>query len=94
MGFGERLRKLRERAGLSQSGLAGRASLPLRSVQNWEQGHRTPRMDALLSLARGLGAPVEALLSDGASAAPAAEEATAPGPRAKGRRGGGGKKKE
>jgi transcriptional regulator with XRE-family HTH domain len=85
MGFGERLQRLRERAGLSQSGLAERAGLNRRTIQNWEQGRRIPRADALLSLARGLGVPVEALLSDEAAAQPE----PAPEPRPKAKRGGG-----
>ena len=39
MTFGQNLQKLRERAGLSQSDLARRAGLSLRSLQNWEIEH-------------------------------------------------------
>jgi transcriptional regulator with XRE-family HTH domain len=64
MSFGTQLRRLREKAGLSQRGLAERAGVSLRSVQNWEQGHRAPRARPLLALARALGVSVEALLTE------------------------------
>lgn len=63
MGFAENLQRLRESAGLSQSGLATKSGIPLRSIQNWEQGHRTPRADVLLSLAKALGVGVDSLLT-------------------------------
>ncbi len=62
MPFPELLHRLREKAGLSQSELAAKAGVPVRSVQNWEQGHRRPRAEVLLSIAKALGVPVESLL--------------------------------
>src|SRR5262249_4325222 len=62
MRFAEMLRDVREKAGLSQSALAKRSGLPFRSIQNWEQGHRTPRAQAVLSLARALNVPPDQLL--------------------------------
>jgi transcriptional regulator with XRE-family HTH domain len=62
MRFGEMLQSLRKKVGLTQAQLAERSGLPLRSIQNWEGGHRTPRPHALLALARAVGAPVEQLL--------------------------------
>jgi transcriptional regulator with XRE-family HTH domain len=80
MGFGTMLKATREKAGLSQAALAERAGMSVRNIQNWEQGHRTPRAQVLLRLARAVGVPVEQLLSGiGGSESP-------PGP-AKGRRG-------
>jgi len=35
----------------------------VRNIQNWEQGHRIPRAQVLLRLARAVGVPVEQLLS-------------------------------
>ncbi len=64
MGFASVLKNLREKAGLSQSELAERIGLSVRSIQNWEQGHRMPRAGVLLSLARGIGVPVENLLAE------------------------------
>lgn len=63
MGFGRMLKTLREEAGLTQEALAERSGLPLRSIQNWEQGHRVPRVQALPSLARAMGMPVERLVA-------------------------------
>jgi transcriptional regulator with XRE-family HTH domain len=90
MGFGNVLKNLREKAGLSQSALAQRLGLSVRSIQNWEQGHRVPRSRVLLALARGVGVPVERLLAEitaedqgePAAAAPEPEPPPAP-PRPK-----------
>jgi transcriptional regulator with XRE-family HTH domain len=62
MRFAELIQKLREQAGLSQSELARKAGVPVRSVQNWEQGHRLPRPQALLPLAGALGVAVDKLI--------------------------------
>ncbi len=64
MGFGLMLKTLREKAGLTQEKLAKQAGLSLRSIQNWEQGHRTPRAQIVLALARAIGVPVEKLLTE------------------------------
>jgi transcriptional regulator with XRE-family HTH domain len=71
MGFGKHLQKLRERAGLSQTGLAEHSGQSLRSIQNWEQGHRAPRAAAILALARALGVSAETLLTYGEVKPPA-----------------------
>jgi transcriptional regulator with XRE-family HTH domain len=62
MAFREMLRELREKAGLSQSGLAKKAGLSVRSIQNWEQGHRGPSAQGVFALSEGLGVPAEILL--------------------------------
>lgn len=64
MPFGQTVRHLRRRAGLTQMALAQKARLSLRSVQNWEQGHRIPRVGTLLALAKALGLSVDDLLAD------------------------------
>ena len=64
MPFGELLQELREKAGLSQVALAERAGLSLRSIQNWEQGHRGPSAAAVLSLAVALDVSAEKLLAE------------------------------
>ena len=86
MAFGEELQRLREAAGLSQSELAGRAGLSLRSVQNWEQGHRKPKADALLALSKPLKVPVETLV-----ALVAGRAAPPPSPKGRGKGQGRGK---
>jgi transcriptional regulator with XRE-family HTH domain len=63
MRFPELLRKLRDKAGLSQSGLAKRAGLSVRSIQNWEQGHRSPSTQGIIALSEGLKVSVGVLLA-------------------------------
>jgi putative transcriptional regulator len=75
------LKEAREKAGLSQAALAERTGLPLRSIQNWEQGHRTPRVQVVLKLAGAVGLPVEQLL-----VALAHEPGTGPKKRPRGRK--------
>jgi transcriptional regulator with XRE-family HTH domain len=67
-GVGKMIQAYRRRSGLTQEQLAEKTGLPLRSVQNWEAGHRTPRPMALLALARVLGTTVEELLTGRAPA--------------------------
>jgi transcriptional regulator with XRE-family HTH domain len=56
------LKAAREKAGLTQVDLAERTGLPLRSIQNWESGHRSPRVRTVVTLAKVLKVPVEKLL--------------------------------
>jgi putative transcriptional regulator len=56
------LKQAREEAGLTQAALAERTGLPLRSIQNWEQGHRVPRVGVILALAKALKTRPEKLL--------------------------------
>jgi len=62
MRFPELLRKLRAKAGLSQSELAKKAGLSVRSIQNWEQGHRGPSAQGIIAFAQGLKVSAEVLL--------------------------------
>jgi HTH-type transcriptional regulator, cell division transcriptional repressor len=66
MSFGRNLQTLREAAGLSQSGLAKKAGIPVKSIQNWEIDRAQPRLDGLVKLAQALGAKLEEL-TDGVS---------------------------
>jgi transcriptional regulator with XRE-family HTH domain len=70
MRFEDVLKQARERAGLTQEGLAERTGLSLRSIQNWEQAHRTPRIGVVLALAKALGCSAESLLLSLAEGAP------------------------
>jgi len=54
--FGERLKELRQGAGLTQEALAAAAGVPVFNVRNWEQNHREPRWDAFCKLTTALGA--------------------------------------
>src|SRR5262245_27507299 len=56
--FGARLRRLRERADLSQEQLADRAGLNRYSVIKWERDQHEPMWSSVLALARALGRTV------------------------------------
>lgn len=53
--FGQRVRKLRTREGLSQDGLAHTSGIHLTSIGRIERGGREPRLTTILKLAEGLG---------------------------------------
>jgi transcriptional regulator with XRE-family HTH domain len=57
--FAEKLRRLREAAGLTQSGLAERAGLPIGSIRNYEQGQREPLWRVLFKITQALGTTCE-----------------------------------
>jgi putative transcriptional regulator len=60
--FAENLKDIREKAGFTQASFAKTLGLPLRTIQNWEQGHREPRLDMLATLATVLGVTADELL--------------------------------
>lgn len=65
MSFGRTLQDLRLRAGMSQSALAKKAGIPVRTIQNWEISRRTPRwIGMLVALAKGLDVSLEELTAD------------------------------
>jgi len=74
MSFGVRLRELREKCGLSQSGLAERVGISIDSIQNWEQGRTRPRIEALAKLARALGVTVDEVLQESGGRTESAEK--------------------
>ena len=53
--FGQRLREVRARVGMSQDGLAREADVHPTSIGRLERGGREPRLTTLLRLADGLG---------------------------------------
>ena len=55
--FGEQLRRLRRRSGLSQETLAARAGLSPEAVSLLERGRRSPRLTTMRLLAEGLSLP-------------------------------------
>jgi transcriptional regulator with XRE-family HTH domain len=67
--MGDRLRELREKAGLSQAEVAERAGVPLGTLRGWEYGRREPLLSAAGQLAVALGVEVGELLK-----APESEE--------------------
>lgn len=66
MNFSEKLKEARKKAGLSQSALAEKAQISLRTLQNYEMGKRYPSsLEITLRLASALDCTVENLLSAG-----------------------------
>jgi transcriptional regulator with XRE-family HTH domain len=61
--FGQRLRALREKAGLSQEQLAERADLHWTYISGMERGRRNPGLNTLGRLARALNLSIEELLT-------------------------------
>jgi transcriptional regulator with XRE-family HTH domain len=62
--MGQRFKRLREAAGMSQSQLARASGVPLRTYQEWEQGNRTPLLNAAARVAKALGCTLDALVAD------------------------------
>lgn len=61
--FAERLKELRKKAGLTQSGLAETIKLSIKTIQRWEQNERQPRMDEIKKLAQALNVTDDELLN-------------------------------
>jgi transcriptional regulator with XRE-family HTH domain len=89
MTFADKLRELRERAGLTQAQLAEASGLPLGSLRNYEQGQREPYWSVLFKLAKALGVSSEAF-AECAPSSEAAEETARPAVGAKRGRAGAG----
>jgi transcriptional regulator with XRE-family HTH domain len=63
--FASRVKELRERAGLSQQGLAVAAGLSISLITQMEHGSRSdPKMSTLVALARALGVDCRALTGE------------------------------
>src|SRR4051794_19771629 len=60
MTFGEKLRQLREQAGMTQQALADASGLPLPSIRGYEQGQREPLWSVIFKLTRAMGVSCEA----------------------------------
>lgn len=56
-----RLRELREAAGMTQAQLALRIGVTKQSISQWETGETQPSLVKALAVAQALGQPVEAL---------------------------------
>lgn len=66
MDFSERLRSLRDRAGLTQAEIADKLGLTSRAVGAWESGRARPRLDKMSQLADLFGVTVSDLMGEGA----------------------------
>jgi transcriptional regulator with XRE-family HTH domain len=62
MTFGQNLQQLRNKARLSQAGLAERSGISVNTIQNWEIDRSRPRIDALPRLAKALGVELVCLI--------------------------------
>lgn len=60
--FGDKVRKLRKKAQLSQQGLAEKARLDLTSINEIENGTRNPMLKTIRKIASALKVPVRDLL--------------------------------
>src|SRR4051812_5537617 len=56
MHFGQKIRELREGAGLTQVGLAEASGVPIGTIRDYEQMKRAPLLPAVQKLAKALGA--------------------------------------
>jgi transcriptional regulator with XRE-family HTH domain len=61
--FAANLRRLRERAGMSQEQLSARTGLHPTEISRLERAVREPRLGTIVRLARGLDVKVERLVS-------------------------------
>jgi transcriptional regulator with XRE-family HTH domain len=59
MTFAEKLRQLRDAAGLTQEQMAERSSINLWTIRGYEQGRREPNWKGVLSLAKALDVAAE-----------------------------------
>ena len=62
--FGNRLKQLRKKAGLTQEQLADSTGFSLMTIRRWEWGKRSPRVDEIKALAKALGVSEADLLND------------------------------
>jgi transcriptional regulator with XRE-family HTH domain len=69
LAFGQRLRELRERAGLTQAQLAERAGMHRQGVAKLELGEREPSWSTLLALTKALAVDLNAFARPAGSAA-------------------------
>jgi transcriptional regulator with XRE-family HTH domain len=59
--FGQRLKRLRDVAGLSQPALAEAAGVPVATIRGWEQNRRDPVLPTALRVAEALGCTLDEL---------------------------------
>lgn len=55
--FGERLKRLRVEAGLTQMELAKKSGIAQKSISNWEMNDKEPKISSLRKLCKALGVP-------------------------------------
>ncbi len=62
--FGERLKKLRKKSGITQEELSERTGYSIMTVRRWEWGTRNPRLEEIKALAQALNVSEADLLND------------------------------
>jgi len=71
MGIGDRIRSARDRAGLTQRGLAALVDCNAFQVSRWERGAASPRADTCAKLAEALRVSADWLIGRPADSTPA-----------------------
>ena len=77
MTFGEKLQKLRQKAGMSQDALAERLNVSRQAVSRWERDETMPETDKVVALADLFGVTTDYLLRQGAEEEPQAARSAA-----------------
>lgn len=80
MTFGEKLQKLRQKAGMSQDALAERLDVSRQAVSRWERDETMPETDKVVALADLFAVTTDYLLRQSAEE-PQAAQAAASAPR-------------
>ena len=80
MTFGEKLQKLRQKAGMSQDALAERLNVSRQAVSRWERDETMPETDKVVALADLFAVTTDYLLRQSAEE-PQAAQAAASAPR-------------
>ena len=80
MTFGEKLQKLRQKAGMSTDALAERLDVSRQAVSRWERDETMPETDKVVALADLFGVTTDYLLRQGAEEEPQAAQPAASAP--------------
>jgi transcriptional regulator with XRE-family HTH domain len=83
--FAEKLKELRERAGLTQAALAQSSGLSLGVIRDYEQGKKEPALRSAFKLAEALGVLVDEFRPDAEAPSPSRRPAPVTEPEPEGR---------
>ena len=83
MTFADKLKELRQTAGMTQVRLSEASGVPLPTIRDYEQGKREPLLSNAYRLARALGVSLDALPADELTHAPSP---ATPKPKARSRK--------
>lgn len=62
MTIGEKIKRARKKAGLTQKQLGEKMGVSFQSIAQWENDLRNPKLDTLIRIAKALGVPVASLI--------------------------------